>query len=424
MVNCGRGISNNYYYVVSAVNASGASSNSMQVSATTAFPPVDLALNMPVTVSSTQSGYPGSEAVDGATTGEWDRWASAWSDPQWIYVDLQSTYNINEVDLYWESAYASSYQIQVSADATNWISIYSTATGIGGTNYLTGLSGTGRYVRMYGTVRGTGYGYSLFEIEVFGTVPTPTNLTATAANTQVALSWNASPGATSYNVKSAVSIGGAYTTIANMLATSYTNSGLPNGTTYYYQVSALNSFSESTNSAAVSATPTNHPPVLAVISNQTILAGRTLLVTNSASDADLPAQILTYGLASAPTNAVINPNSGLFSWRPTIAQSPSTQAVAVVVSDNGVPSMSATQSFAVMVTRPAVPILSVATMAKGPFGFWINGDAGPDYTVQVSTNLTSWNQVFNSNSPALPFFWTDNSSSSYPFLFYRVLLGP
>jgi hypothetical protein len=329
--------------------------------------------------------------VDGATTGEWDRWASAWSDPQWIYVDLQSTYNINEVDLYWESAYASSYQIQVSADATNWISIYSTATGIGGTNYLTGLSGTGRYVRMYGTVRGTGYGYSLFEIEVFGTVPT---------------------------------IGGAYTTIANMLATSYTNSGLPNGTTYYYQVSALNSFSESTNSAAVSATPTNHPPVLAVISNQTILAGRTLLVTNSASDADLPAQILTYGLASAPTNAVINPNSGLFSWRPTIAQSPSTQAVAVVVSDNGVPSMSATQSFAVMVTRPAVPILSVATMAKGPFGFWINGDAGPDYTVQVSTNLTSWNQVFNSNSPALPFFWTDNSSSSYPFLFYRVLLGP
>ena len=422
--NTGLAISNNYYYVVSAVNASGASSNSMQVSATTAFPPVDLALNMPVTVSSTQSGYPGSEAVDGATTGEWDRWASAWSDPQWIYVDLQSTYNINEVDLYWESAYASSYQIQVSADATNWISIYSTATGIGGTNYLTGLSGTGRYVRMYGTVRGTGYGYSLFEIEVFGTVPTPTNLTATAANTQVALSWNASPGATSYNVKSAVSIGGAYTTIANMLATSYTNSGLPNGTTYYYQVSALNSFSESTNSAAVSATPTNHPPVLAVISNQTILAGRTLLVTNSASDADLPAQILTYGLASAPTNAVINPNSGLFSWRPTIAQSPSTQAVAVVVSDNGVPSMSATQSFAVMVTRPAVPILSVATMAKGPFGFWINGDAGPDYTVQVSTNLTSWNQVFNSNSPALPFFWTDNSSSSYPFLFYRVLLGP
>jgi hypothetical protein len=169
---------------------------------------------------------------------------------------------------------------------------------------------------------------------------------------------------------------------------------------------------------------TNQPPVLAAISDQTILAGRTLLVTNSASDADIPPQTLTFSLFNPPAGASIDINSGVFTWRPTIAQSPSTQTVAVVVSDNGVPSMSATQSFTVTVIQPAIPILNAASITNGQFGFWINGDTGPDYTIQVSTNLTFWNSIFTSNSPALPYFWVDTNSLSYPFLFYRVLLGP
>ena len=81
-----------YYYVVSAVNAAGESSNSIQVSATTAVPVVNLALNKPVTVSSVENAsYPGTNAVDGNPG---TRWSSAFSDPQWIYVDLQATYNI------------------------------------------------------------------------------------------------------------------------------------------------------------------------------------------------------------------------------------------------------------------------------------------------------------------------------------------
>ncbi len=289
---------------------------------------------------------------------------------------------------------------------------------------MTGLSGTGRYVRMYGTARGTVYGYSLWEFEVFGTVPAPTGLTATAANTQVALSWTAPPGATSYNVKSATVSGGPYTTVASVTATSYTNTSLLNGTTYYYVVSALNSFSESPNSTEASATPTNGPPVLAAIPNQTILAGRTLLVTNSASDPDSPPQILTFSLASAPTNAAINSTNGLFSWRPTMAQAPSTQTVAVVVTDNGVPMMSATQSFTTTVIQPAMPFLNTVAISNGQLGFWINGDTGPDYTIMASTNLIFWNPVFTTNSPPLPCFWVDTNSASYPFRFYRVVLGP
>src|SRR5207245_680196 len=83
----------------------------------------------------------------------------------------------------------------------------------------------------------------------------PTNVTATAGNGQVALSWSASSGATSYNVKRSTTSGGPYTTIASPTTTSYTDTGVTNGTTYYYVVSAVNPAGESANSSQVSATP-------------------------------------------------------------------------------------------------------------------------------------------------------------------------
>ncbi|MCP2329101.1 beta-glucosidase-like glycosyl hydrolase [Hamadaea flava] len=121
------------------------------------------ALNRPATTSSTENaGTPASAAVDGNTG---TRWSSAASDPQWLQVDLGSPQNICKVGLSWEAAYATAFQVQVSADAATWTSIYSTATGTGGSQSLT-VTGTGRYLRMYGTARGTGYGYSLWEFTV------------------------------------------------------------------------------------------------------------------------------------------------------------------------------------------------------------------------------------------------------------------
>ena len=270
-----------YYYVVSALNSFGESSNSIQISATTTIPSANLALNKPTTVSSVENaGLGGANAVDGNTTTT--RWSSAFSDPQWIYVDLQATVNLNRVRIYWENSYATSYQIQVSSDATNWTSIYSTTTGTGGVQDLTGLSGTGRYVRMYGTVRKLQYGYSLYEFEVYGNIFVPTNLTATAGNQQVSLSWNAVPGATSYNVKGSTTSGGPYVTIASPTTAGYTNSGLVNGTTYYYVVSQVNPVAESTNSTQVSATPVCTPPAAPTAGNNgPIWAGMTLNLTAS-----------------------------------------------------------------------------------------------------------------------------------------------
>ncbi len=90
--------------------------------------------------------------------------------------------------------------------------------------------------------------------------PAPTALTATAGDTRVSLSWNASEGATSYNLKRATSSGGPYTLVSRISGTSYTDTGLTNGTTYYYVVSAANSGGESPDSTQVSATPTGPPP--------------------------------------------------------------------------------------------------------------------------------------------------------------------
>ena len=207
---------------------------------------------------------------------------------------------------------------------------------------------------------------------------------------------------------------------ANITYTPSTNYNGPDGFTF----SVFDGSLYATGMVSITVLPVNDPPVLATISNQTILAGRTLVVTNSASDADVPAQTLTYSLLSAPAGVSIDTNSGALTWRPTIAQSPATHAVDVVVSDTGAPVMSATQGFTVTVLRPALPTLDAASITNGRFGFWIAGDAGPDYTIQASTDLVSWSSVATSMSPAVPFFWADTNSTPFSSRFYRALLGP
>ena len=119
----------------------------------------------PTTASSTENaGTPASAAVDGNTG---TRWSSAFSDPQWLQVDLGTRANVTQVTLNWEAAFARAFQIQVSDNASTWTTVYSTTTGAGGTQNLA-VTGAGRYVRMLGTTRATQYGYSLFEFQVTG----------------------------------------------------------------------------------------------------------------------------------------------------------------------------------------------------------------------------------------------------------------
>ena len=127
------------------------------------------ALNHPASASSIENaGTPASAAFDGNTG---TRWSSAFSDPQWLQVDLGAHATITQVVLDWETAYATAFQLQVSENGSTWTNIYSTTTGTGGTQTLN-VTGAGRYVRMNGTARATGYGYSLWEFQVFGSFDT------------------------------------------------------------------------------------------------------------------------------------------------------------------------------------------------------------------------------------------------------------
>jgi len=128
----------------------------------------NLAAGRPATASSAQwnpfvSFAPG-RAVDGNRA---TRWSSNWSDPQWLRVDLGAPRQVSRVVLRWEAAYARGYRIEVSDDGSSWRSVFGTTSGDGGLDEIAFAPTTARYLRMYGTARATGWGYSLYELEVY-----------------------------------------------------------------------------------------------------------------------------------------------------------------------------------------------------------------------------------------------------------------
>ena len=126
---------------------------------------IPLSQGKPVSASTEEgAAWAAAHAVDGDPG---TRWSSGFVDPQWIRVDLGAPTAISRVVLQWEGAYGSAYQIQTSADGSSWTTVHTQGRGAGGTETIP-VSGTGRYVRLYGTARGTGYGYSLWEFQVFG----------------------------------------------------------------------------------------------------------------------------------------------------------------------------------------------------------------------------------------------------------------
>ncbi|MGW4892502.1 discoidin domain-containing protein [Kitasatospora sp. NPDC004240] len=127
--------------------------------------PVLLSQGKPVTASSAEwAGTAATGAVDGDLG---TRWSSAFSDNQWLQVDLGTPAALSRVDLRWEAAYAKAYRIEISLNGTDWTTAYSTANSPGG-NESVAVNGTARYVRLQGVTRATGYGISLWEFQVFG----------------------------------------------------------------------------------------------------------------------------------------------------------------------------------------------------------------------------------------------------------------
>ena len=205
-----------YYYVVAAVNASGASPNSTAAGAMT---------------------------LPGAPAG------------------LSATASANQATLTWNATTgAASYTILSST--TNGGPYNTTvATGVTTTSYTnTGLANGTAYYYVVAAVDATGTGPNSAQSSALTLPAAPTGFSAVADSDQVTLSWTATTGAASYTIGQSTTSGGPYTTIASgITATSYTTTGLTNGTTYYYVVSAVNATGTGASSAQISAVPTAQP---------------------------------------------------------------------------------------------------------------------------------------------------------------------
>lgn len=141
----------------------------------------NIALNKPSASSTNQStSLTHDLAFDGL---EKTRWSTAFSDNQWISVDLEGTYLIHRIRLLWQNSHAVEYNIETSHDNENWNVIHEERAGDGGEDIIE-LNHSARYVRMYGIKRFTKYGFSLFEFEVYGTPTTYSSSSVSSSSVQ------------------------------------------------------------------------------------------------------------------------------------------------------------------------------------------------------------------------------------------------
>jgi fibronectin type 3 domain-containing protein len=171
---------------------------------------------------------------------------------------LSATAANAQVNLSWSAGSgASAYYVKRSTTSGG---PYTQIAAPAATNYTdNNLANGTKYFYVVSAYNSYGQSSNSAEVSATPTAPSPptapTGLTAITGNAQVALNWSASSGATSYNVKRSTTSGGPYTTVSSPTVTNYTNTGLTNGTKYYYVVSAVSAAGESVNSAQVNATP-------------------------------------------------------------------------------------------------------------------------------------------------------------------------
>ena len=230
----------------------------------------NLALSKPATASGTEGNFVAKQAFDNDNS---TRWSSSFADNQWVYVDLQGQGSIQKVYLSWETAYGKDFRIEVSNDASTWKTV-STVTG--NTLHYNEISFSpavsGRYVRMYGVARGTGYGFSLYEFQVYGTLapltaPLPVSLAVFSAATKasgVALRWitaseqnnagfEVQRSANGHDYTPLTWVKGAGNTVA--ISTYAYLDAAPLATTAYYRLRQVDFDGKATYSAVVSVVP-------------------------------------------------------------------------------------------------------------------------------------------------------------------------
>ena len=165
----------------------------------------------------------------------------------------------------------------------------------------------------------------------------------------------------------------------------------------------------------------NHAPVVDASSNFTVNPGDVINFLATASDDD--DDDLTFTLANPPVGADINLGGG-FTWRPLVAKANTINTVKVVVTDDGTPNLSGTNTFTVTVNPIAPVVLTPVSYNAGVFQFNVSGTTGPDYIIVTSTNLTTWSDLTTNFSPVTPFPFIATPADAARSHFYRARLAP
>jgi beta-galactosidase len=302
----------------------------------------------------------------------------------WIFVAM--AYDGANVTLYWGSDQNSASLISTTAAAGQTVNLDSTAALFVGNRPARNRCFAGWIddFRVY-----TGWGDASFVESVRQASAGPAGLTALPGNNQVSLTWSALPGATSYNIKRSTASGGPYTTISGpgtVTGTSFVDSTVTGGTTYYYTVSAATSISaasETANSATeVGATPLCTPPAAPTASyNNPIYAGMTLNLTASTVAGATYSWSGPNGFTSMDQNPSITnataPAAGIYNVTVTVGGCTSAPGT-VTVTVNPPANVSIQSSAGSVVMDWPFGILQSATNVTGP---WSNIlDALPPYT--------------------------------------------
>ncbi|MEP4078606.1 discoidin domain-containing protein [Haloferula sp.] len=252
-----------YHYVVTATVDGSESGPSSEVSSTNGIDPAKFTIvSGDITASTYQDPNVPANTVDGNLDPD-SRW-SANGDPQWIRYDLGAEMSVHylKMAVFNGDVRTTNFDVEVSNDDTNWTPVLSDVDSLFGSLALETYAFTptmARYVRIVGHGNSSSSWNSITEVEIWGTIPAPpavpTDLTPTPDNGQVTLTWTESDGATMHHLKRSLTDGSGYVTIASVAGGSYVDSGMSNGTTYYYVISAENVHGESAESAQVSAKP-------------------------------------------------------------------------------------------------------------------------------------------------------------------------
>ena len=319
----------------------------------------------------------GNLALDAFDNNLGSRWESAQGvDPEWIYVNLGAPCIIHGVNIDWEAAAGENYEIDVSTDGTNWNAIQNvTGNTTAGFHDYSGFNVIASYVRMYGTMRDSPYGYSIYEMQVIGLSGT-TSLSA--------------PGIT--GGLTAVGMVGSpfnYQITASNSPTSFTATGLPGGLSFNTSTGAITGMPSSTGTTSVPISAINGSGTgTATLTIQVGPPGTAPTITSPTTASGTIGSVFTYQIAATgsptgynatnlPAGLTVNGTTGAITGTPTVAGT----STATISATNLFGTTSVSLAFTISVQPPSI---TSGGMANGTLGYPFT------YQITASNNPTSY----------------------------------